>query len=139
MYEEKKRKEVFLCGSLRLLLWKYLLHHRIQIIVDTKNDGHQRSVKTPCRTRPGVLHGEKVPIVFGPENSHRRVHAHLSVSGEFYIQFFKKFVSSSARAHAPRYAKTFHLDLANTSDDAVFIFLFSFLFRWLSVALARVS
>ena len=47
-----------------------------------KEDGHQRPVETVGRARAGVLHGEKVSIVLGPENSHRRVHAHLSVSGE---------------------------------------------------------
>ena len=47
-----------------------------------KEDGHQRPVETVGRACAGVLHGEKVSIVLGPENSHRRVHAHLSVSGE---------------------------------------------------------
>ena len=142
MTKEKKRKEVFLCGILRrLLLWEFIsLHIFINNSYIQKHDGHQRPLKTPCRTRPGVLHGEKVPIVLGPENSHRRVHAHLSVSGTFYITFeISKILSLISACSRSYYSKTFHLDLAHTSDDAVFLFLFSFVFRWLSVALVRVS
>ena len=112
---------------------------RYKYIIRNKN-GHQRSVKTIGRALSGVLHGEKVPIVLGPENSHRRVHAHLSVSGTFYITFeISKILSLISACSRSYYSKTFHLDLAHTSDDAVFLFLFSFVFRWLSVALARVS
>ena len=95
---------------------------RYKYIIRNKN-GHQRSVKTIGRALSGVLHGEKVPIVPGPENSHRRVHAHLSVSGEKNIvrrSKFKKFVSSSVSRfhHSHRQSIPFSssLIIANKSD-----------------------
>ena len=111
---------------------------RYKYIIRNKN-GHQRSVKTIGRALSGVLHGEKVPIVPGPENSHRRVHAHLSVSGEYQLfRIFKKFVSH--RQSAPRYASLFHPASSLRTHLTRYYFLFSrFLHRWLSVALGRVS
>ena len=102
---------------------------RYKYIIRNKN-GHQRSVKTIGRALSGVLHGEKVPIVPGPENSHRRVHAHLSVSGEKNIvrrSKFKKFVSSSVSRfhHSHRQSIPFSssLIIANTSNALLFFVL----------------
>ena len=121
----------------RRLLIKCIHIIRYKYIVRNKN-GHQRSVKTIGRAIPGVLHGEKVPIVFGPENSHRRVHAHLSVSGEYQIfRIFKKFVSH--RQSAPRYASLFHPTSSLRTHLTRYLLFSRFLHRWLSVALGRVS
>ena len=103
-----------------------------------KEDGHQRPIETVGRARAGVLHGEKVPIVLGPENSHRRVHAHLSVSGEYQIfRIFKKFVSH--RQSAPRYASLFHPTSSLRTHLTRYLLFSRFLHRWLSVALGRAS
>ena len=139
---EKKRKEVFLCGILRLLLlWEFISLHIFINNYRYKNTmGIKGLSKLLAEHAPGCSMERKFQSYLDRKiaiDASMHIYQYLV---RFYITFeISKILSLISSCSRSSYSKTFHLDLAHTSDDAVFLFLFSFVFRWLSVALARVS